>query len=44
MDIVEVSPPYDVADITALAGATVALNWLCLLAGRRTAKISEPTP
>lgn len=33
-DVVEVSPPYDVADITALAGATVALNVLCLWAAR----------
>ncbi|GAM57917.1 agmatinase [Vibrio ishigakensis] len=26
MDVVEVSPPYDHADLTALAGATVALE------------------
>ncbi len=32
MDVVEVSPPYDVAGITALAGATVAHDFLCLLA------------
>jgi agmatinase len=32
-DVVEVSPPYDVAEITALAGATVALQILCLYAG-----------
>ena len=32
MDIVEVSPPYDHAEITALAAATIALDWLCLLA------------
>ncbi|GIX12394.1 MAG: hypothetical protein KatS3mg118_0353 [Paracoccaceae bacterium] len=31
-DVVEVSPPYDVAEITALAGATVALQLLCLFA------------
>lgn len=31
-DVVEVSPPYDSGDITALAGATVALNMLCLWA------------
>jgi len=31
-DIVEVSPPYDHADITALAGATVGLNVLGLWA------------
>ena len=31
-DVVEVSPPFDHADITALAGATVALNLICLWA------------
>jgi agmatinase len=31
MDVVEVSPPYDVAEITALAGATMAWEYLCLL-------------
>ena len=31
-DVVEVSPPYDHSEITALAGATVALNLLCLWA------------
>ena len=30
MDIVEVSPPYDHAQITALAGATIASDLLCL--------------
>lgn len=32
MDVVEVAPAYDVAEITALAGATVALQLLCLRA------------
>lgn len=32
MDVVEVSPPYDQSEITALAAATVAHDWLCLLA------------
>lgn len=32
MDLVEVAPPYDHAEITALAAAHVAYNWLCLLA------------
>jgi agmatinase len=32
MDIVEVSPPYDASDITSLAAATLALDYLCLLA------------
>jgi agmatinase len=32
MDIVEVSPPYDTSEITSLAAATLALDYLCLLA------------
>jgi len=32
MDVVEVSPPYDHAEITALAGATLALELICLYA------------
>ncbi|MEM9048747.1 MAG: agmatinase [Pseudomonadota bacterium] len=31
-DVVEVSPPFDAAGITALAGATIALQTLCLFA------------
>jgi agmatinase len=34
MDVVEVAPPYDVSEITALAGATMAWEYLCLLAPR----------
>jgi agmatinase len=34
LDVVEVSPPYDHADITALAGATVAMYGMGLLAER----------
>jgi agmatinase len=34
-DVVEVSPPYDHADITAIAGATVAMYYLGLLAEKR---------
>ena len=34
MDVVEVAPAYDVAEITALAGATVALQLLALHAQR----------
>ncbi|HEX7969408.1 MAG TPA: arginase family protein, partial [Stellaceae bacterium] len=30
MDVVEVAPPYDVAEITALAAATVAWEYLML--------------
>ena len=32
-DVVEVSPPYDSAGITALAGATILFEILCLVAG-----------
>jgi agmatinase len=32
MDIVEVSPPFDHAEITALAAAHLAHDWLCVLA------------
>jgi agmatinase len=31
MDVVEVAPAYDVAEITALAGATMAWEYLCLI-------------
>lgn len=37
MDVVEVSPPYDHAEITAIAAATVAHDWLCLLAEKNGA-------
>lgn len=36
-DVVEVSPPYDHAEVTALAGATLASIYLCLLAQRKAA-------
>ena len=35
MDVVEVSPPYDHSDVTALAGATVALELLYAYASGR---------
>jgi agmatinase len=38
-DVVEVSPPYDHADITAIAGATVAMYMLGLHAERRATAI-----
>lgn len=38
MDVVEVSPPYDHAEITALAAAHVAHDWLCLLARKKGAQ------
>lgn len=34
-DVVEVSPPFDYANITALAGATMAYELLCILAKAR---------
>ncbi|WP_295893831.1 agmatinase [uncultured Vibrio sp.] len=34
MDVVEVAPPYDHSDVTALAGATVALEMLYVWASR----------
>jgi agmatinase len=37
MDVVEVSPAYDHAEITALAAATVAHDFLCLLAAQKGA-------
>ena len=35
MDVVEVAPAYDVAENTALAAASIALDYLCLLANAR---------
>ncbi|WDY59884.1 agmatinase [Pseudomonas sp. PSKL.D1] len=40
MDLVEVAPAYDHADITALAGATLAMEMLCLYAARH--KVDRP--
>lgn len=37
MDIVEVAPAYDVAEITAIAAATIAYDYLCLLAIKKGA-------
>lgn len=36
MDLVEVAPAYDVSEVTALAGATLALNMLCIYSERGT--------
>jgi agmatinase len=41
MDVVEVAPAYDHAEITAIAAATVAHDWLCLLAEAKGAKRKE---
>ncbi len=38
MDVVEVAPAYDHAEITALAGASVALELLCAYASRFPAR------
>ena len=35
MDLVEVAPAYDVGEITALAGASLAMQYLCLQAVKR---------
>lgn len=38
MDIVEVAPAYDVGEVTALAGATLAMEYICLKAERKSAR------
>lgn len=43
MDVVEVSPPYDHSDITALAGASLIMEYLCLKAWQKGAR-AEPLP
>ncbi|MCI4000184.1 arginase family protein, partial [Klebsiella pneumoniae] len=35
MDVVEVAPSYDQSDITALAGATIALEMLYLQGAKK---------
>jgi agmatinase len=35
-DVVEVSPPYDHADVTALAAATIAMYFICGVAEKKT--------
>ena len=42
MDIVEVAPAYDHAEVTALAAATLAHDYLCLLAAKKGA--GGPSP
>lgn len=41
MDVVEVAPAYDHAEITAIAAATLAHDWLCLLAIKKGAKVNK---
>jgi agmatinase len=43
MDMVEVSPPYDHAEITSLAAASLVMEYLCLKAYRRGAR-AHPMP
>lgn len=43
MDVVEVSPPYDHAEITAAAGASLIMEYLCLKAWQRGAR-AAPMP
>ena len=38
MDVVEVAPAYDHAEITAIAAASVAYDWLAVLAKQKGAK------
>lgn len=38
MDLVEVSPPYDHGEVTALAGATILHDIVCLIAEKKGAK------
>ena len=40
-DVVEVAPAYDVSEITAIAAATVAHDFLCLLAEKKGAVRNE---
>ena len=40
MDVVEVAPAYDIAEITALAAATIVWEYLALIAARA----SPPEP
>ena len=39
MDVVEVAPAYDVGEVTALAAATLASEFLCLYATRAGRKV-----
>ena len=39
-DVVEVAPPLDPSGVTALAGATIAFELLCLLAEAHAARIA----
>ena len=43
MDVVEVSPPFDHAEVTALAAASISLEYLCLRAWQAGARGVELT-
>ena len=43
MDVVEVSPPYDHAEITSLAAASLVMEYLCLKAAARGARAAPVT-
>ena len=40
MDLVEVSPAYDHAEITAIAAASMAFDWIAVIAKKRGAPVS----
>ncbi len=40
MDVVEVSPPYDHAELTSLAAASIVMEYICLRAWQRGARSS----
>ena len=40
MDLVEVSPAYDHAEITAIAAASMAFDWIALIAKKHGAPVS----
>jgi agmatinase len=42
MDVVEVSPPYDHAEVTALLGASLILEHLCAVAASRPDRTTPP--
>ena len=44
MDVVEVAPAYDAAEITALAAATIAWDYIALLAANRIAGATAAAP
>jgi agmatinase len=44
MDVVEVSPPYDHAEVTSLAASAMALEYLCLRAWQRGARAAPAGP